>query len=303
MSIEISVIIPTKDRLEILKATLKELLNSIKKFNYEIIVVNDSKTDNLNLSEVIVVNNPKSGAASARNYGASIAQGELLLFLDDDMIVNESALTQIIQLTRNSEKSIYLPNWEYPPLVKEALQKKSFGRFLNKINYTSLKGWIGKETIGWEKEKLYEHNGMASYCFLISKNDFIELGGYNESFPFAGFEDYDITKRLTNYRFYILPGELILHNENDRLEFKQFLERKKRNATTQRKAVEIGYSEFTLNYSIWKKLIFKTIDSVEKPLYLLLNNLPNTAFFDKLYFKLLSLLIAKNIYYGYNEAD
>ena len=81
----ISIIIPIYNQAE----HLPNLLNSVKRQiydNYEIIVVNDGSTDNLN--EVIekykrlfgfkltFLEEENRGAAAARNYGARLAKGE-----------------------------------------------------------------------------------------------------------------------------------------------------------------------------------------------------------------------------------
>ena len=46
----------------------------------------------------IIINNPKIGASSARNSGVKKSSGELLLFLDDDIIVNSSNIIKILSL-------------------------------------------------------------------------------------------------------------------------------------------------------------------------------------------------------------
>ena len=83
----ISIIIPTKDRETIFEKTLYSALKAVEGYDIEIIVVNDSKEHKVLLKDkypnVIVVDNPKEGVASARNLGARIAKSDLLLFFDD----------------------------------------------------------------------------------------------------------------------------------------------------------------------------------------------------------------------------
>lgn len=86
--IKISVIISTCDRPEFLPETLRSVLAQTRKPD-EIILVNNGRAA-LNLSaefaSLVQVYNivPYAGAAQARNFGAAVAVGNYLTFLDDD---------------------------------------------------------------------------------------------------------------------------------------------------------------------------------------------------------------------------
>ena len=126
MKIDLSVIIPTYNRENILGKTLELLCTALKDINSEIIVVNDYKEKKLNIEdlpkEVKIINNPKQGAASARNLGFSVSMGEFVLFLDDDMIVTDQVISQLLSFTKKNHKKIALPNWEYPVDINCRLQ-------------------------------------------------------------------------------------------------------------------------------------------------------------------------------------
>ena len=97
---KISVVIPTYNREEHLKNCLSSLLNQ-KKVLYEIFVIDNSSNHNAQkiidsiknefdkkkISLCYLKNNENSGA-TARNLGASHAQGDLIAFLDDDVILD-----------------------------------------------------------------------------------------------------------------------------------------------------------------------------------------------------------------------
>ena len=103
MKTQISVVIPTSGRSSTLPKAVKSLfIQSFSKAGYEIIVVY-SKTDKEVLKrlarqspvrfrffeekEVCIL-----GAAASRNYGVSIAKGELIAFIDDDCIARKEWL-------------------------------------------------------------------------------------------------------------------------------------------------------------------------------------------------------------------
>ena len=302
MSIEISIIIPTKGREKILVNSLEYLLNS-NPISIEIIVVNDGVEEiknKINDARITYIKNTKSGAASARNCGAKIAKGEYLLFLDDDMLISYASIKIILEKTKLTNKTIFLPNWEYPIELLNQLQNYKFGRFLNFINYTSLKGWINNNN--WKDQSIIQHNGIASYCLLLSRSEFEKTGTYNETIPFAGFEDYDLSRKLdkSGYSYYILTDITILHNEVDRILLKQWLERKRRGALTQRKAVEIGYQELILKFSKAKRIIFHVVRFFHPLIVILLLLLPNHKVFDPIYRFFVRILIGLAIFTGYS---
>ena len=87
---KISVVIPTKNRLEATSRSIKSVLEqSISPF--EIIVIDDGSTDEsslkskINFPEINLITNKVSlGGAVARNQGAEIAKGKYIAFLDSD---------------------------------------------------------------------------------------------------------------------------------------------------------------------------------------------------------------------------
>lgn len=83
-----SVIIPTYNRLPLLKQAIQSVLAQTMK-NYELIVVDDGSTDGTieyldALSNVTVTKQANQGPAAARNAGAKVAKGDYLAFLDSD---------------------------------------------------------------------------------------------------------------------------------------------------------------------------------------------------------------------------
>lgn len=87
----LSIIIPTYNRPSILPRAVKSALAACPE-GAEVIVVDDrSDTANSALASMsgdprlrIVTNEDTKGAAGARNFGVSIARGDIIIFLDDD---------------------------------------------------------------------------------------------------------------------------------------------------------------------------------------------------------------------------
>lgn len=301
----ISLIIPTKDRATILEQTVKQAKEAISSFEGEIIVVNDSDQELILPNELkvglTIVRNPKQGVASGRNYGASKAKGEWLLFLDDDMLIEPSNIEEALVLAKDRPRACININWEYPDKLKNNLGKRQFGRFLNYYGFTSFKGW-NKNSI-WIDDTVFEPNAITSQFLLIRRDIFLSIGGYNESFPFAGFEDYDFTQRLkqNKLKIYVQPNTKAYHNEADRSNIDQWLARRKRGGETRRVAVNLGYKELTLHYGNLKSIVYDVVLSRKLFFSKTLEWIPNKKIFDWLYFFVVNLLYGAYVYEGYNE--
>ncbi len=103
---DISIVIPTYNRIYSLKRVLSALENqSIPFSNFEVIVVSDGATDGtnkylqsheapFNFRPVLQTN---GGAATARNAGIKAAKGDFILFLDDDVVPTAELLARHLQ--------------------------------------------------------------------------------------------------------------------------------------------------------------------------------------------------------------
>ena len=101
----ISVVIPTYNRLPILQKSIRALekqeLTNDKISGYEIVIVDDGSTDptlawlaenRAKLPHVKTFEQDHQGAAAARNLGVKNAVGDIIVFIDSDLVVTESFL-------------------------------------------------------------------------------------------------------------------------------------------------------------------------------------------------------------------
>ena len=99
-----SVIIPTYNRCDSLRETLLSLSGqSLSAGHFEAVVVSDGSTDETEAVAragysfpVCFVHQVNQGSAAARNTGASHARGDLLIFLDDDMLAQPEYLVGLV---------------------------------------------------------------------------------------------------------------------------------------------------------------------------------------------------------------
>ena len=113
---KISIVLPTFNRFEILKDTIRAIQNQTFK-NYELIIINDASTDDtLNIIEefkkkdarIIIINNPHNlGCARSRDIGLQHCNNELIVFIDDDdQWNNEKLMKQYHAIMHNNSDMI-----------------------------------------------------------------------------------------------------------------------------------------------------------------------------------------------------
>ncbi|HXU13236.1 MAG TPA: glycosyltransferase family 2 protein [Candidatus Binatia bacterium] len=190
----LSIVVPTYNRRHILSRTLPSLLGQNDPgADYEVIVVVDGSTDGtLEMLDrkdwgprLRVVRQPNRGQARARNHGAEEARGEILLFLDDDMIAACDLLSVHREAHGTSRERVVLGQMGLAAGVRRSFLKQGvadWGReFAERV---SAPGYAFRFD-DW-------HSGHAS----IARSLFLGVGGFDEAFVAYGNEDYDLGMRL-----------------------------------------------------------------------------------------------------------
>lgn len=300
---EVSIIIPTKDRGNVFDATISAALKAIDGTNSEIIVINDSKTSKIRLpftsSQVKVFDNPKGGVASARNFGVTKASHSVLVFLDDDIVISKHNLEKAFAFIAANPNSTLNPNWIYPQELSSTISGTKFGRYLIRFGFTSLKGW--NEGMPWNDAEIFRCELLASYFLMIRLSDFRSVNGYNEHFPHAGAEDYDFATRIKQkgIQTFVDPMNIVYHNESDRVDLVPWLERKLRAAQTRKIAVELGHDKLAIHADNLKKKILLFFYPLRDILLGLFRIIPNIQLFDRLSFFMINRLVSVYLYKGY----
>ncbi|MGK7884446.1 MAG: glycosyltransferase family 2 protein [Crocosphaera sp.] len=186
----ISIVIPTYNRKPILEKCLKALekqqLNDDKISNYEVVLVDDGSTDGTlewlqeNQSDFPHVSNFSQdhlGPAAARNLGVTKAKGDIIIFIDSDLVVTETFL----QCHANA-------------LVKG--QKKlgsdrlfTYGAVINTCNFDHPTS---------EPYKITDFSAayFATGNVAISRKWLEKAGLFDTSFQLYGWEDLELGVRL-----------------------------------------------------------------------------------------------------------
>jgi glycosyltransferase involved in cell wall biosynthesis len=108
----VSVVIPCYNNAEFVEAAIRSALNQSHK-GTEIIVVNDGSTDESLMQiekfhrDVVILDQPNSGACVARNNGVAIAKGKWIKFLDADDILKADCIERQLGYCQSDTTVVY----------------------------------------------------------------------------------------------------------------------------------------------------------------------------------------------------
>ena len=188
-NIEITVIVPTYNRIVSLKKLLDSLYSqNFPKESFEILIMNDGSTDetqnyldSLNLDRNIrIINLQNGGPAVARNIGAREAVGKFIAFVDDDCTVPADWLHKIYSCLNNEDAAaVGGPS-------KNEIPENKFSEVYNRTTLFFL------NLFNLEKNKA---RFLTSNNFACKRDVFLKHGGFDERFG-VGAEDREFVNRI-----------------------------------------------------------------------------------------------------------
>jgi len=177
----VSVIIPTFNRLNLLKQTVTSVKNQTFR-DFEIIIVDDGSSDGTwewlePQPDIRILRQQNSGIALSRNNGAAIAQGEWLAFLDhDDLWAKEKLAVQAAFVKKN------------PDVALVAAKHVRLGE-----------KYCPPRRVIWTKGDLFVKAFCESFIHtssvMIRKDIFDKIGGFSPRYRFA--DEFDVWLKIT----------------------------------------------------------------------------------------------------------
>lgn len=176
----VSIIIPTFNGASRIGNCLDALLKQTHNCDTEILVVNDGYTDETadvvaRYPRVRLINQANAGPAAARNHGAKEAKGTIILFTDDDCVPTPDWLRSMIAPFENPEvvgvKGVY-----------RSSQRSLMARFVQ-LEYEDRYRLMAR---------LPSIDFIDTYSAGFRIDRFLEMKGYDTSFPVACAEDAEL---------------------------------------------------------------------------------------------------------------
>lgn len=178
-TLPISVVLRTKDR----PALLREAIASVRANEYpcEIVVVNDGGA-RIDVDGVTLVEHERSrGRSAAANAGVRAASNRFIAFLDDDDLFYPEHLPTLANAAGSSHAA-----W-YTDAVSAFLRPAENGAYETHSRQRLF-------TQDYDRELLLADNFIPLPALLVSREAFLDLGGFDPTFDL--FEDWDFLIRL-----------------------------------------------------------------------------------------------------------
>ncbi len=193
----ISVIIPFYNSEATLPLCLAHLTRS-GYLSYEILAVDDCSCDNSRevaqaCPRVRLIRQPRnSGAASARNRGAEEARGDILLFMDSDILVEPDSLFKVVKCLENSRIDGVVG------LLGPRMQFHNFSS-----NYKNLYMHYTYSILPYRVAVFY-----SSFA-AIRREVFQQMGGFDGRYKRATIEDIEVGQRIVGQGYeLVMPKDL-----------------------------------------------------------------------------------------------
>ncbi len=212
-----SIIIPVFNKVEYTFECIRSLLRAIDLQKTEIIVVNNASTDDTSRmlaymqDFVHTINNQENmGFVDACNQGANVARGAYLIFLNNDTMVESGWLKHLVETVEEDDSVGAVGSMLiYPD-----------GRLQEAGGIVWMDGSAHNYGRGQSPdERKFNYAREVDYCsgasLLVRKELFDQLGGFDESYSPAFYEDTDLCFgiRSLGYRVMYQPASRLIHHE------------------------------------------------------------------------------------------
>lgn len=205
----VSIIIPSKDNYDILKQCLTSIRKETKYQNYEIIVVDNGSAEETHAKYTQMCKELECkyhyapmefNFSKMCNIGAHLADGQFLLFLNDDIRVEGAEwLERMLGHAQQPHtgavgcKLIY-PNTNLIQHVGVVSFMVGPGHAFQRIN--------DDLNCYWGRNKLeYNYSAVTGACLMIDRKKYDQVGGFSEQLPVA-YNDIDLCFNLVEAGYY-----------------------------------------------------------------------------------------------------
>jgi glycosyltransferase involved in cell wall biosynthesis len=239
--VKISIIIPTYNQQDRLGSVIRHLFAAENIDRHEVIIINDGSTDGTHdLLEqcrdcpwLIILHQNNLGRSRARNRGIQHASGEVLLFLDSDILIGPNFVNKHLD-AHLSQSGVYIGEIfnitaGHTEQFLNRLAAEPFGQLQN-LETEDLLVNMSRYFFRWSS---VDYARISWACAIggnlsVSRRNAEEAGLFDPQFNGWGLEDHEFAFRLrqNGQQFYFLPQAFGYHldQQKSRIDYGQLLE-------------------------------------------------------------------------------
>lgn len=220
----ISIVIPTRDNVEVLRRCLDSIFEKTQYDYYEVIVVDNGSVLETTLDYFkelhkydrvkVIRHDIPFNFSELNNVGVNAAEGDILLFLNDDTEVMMSdwlermaGYAQLAHVGAVGAKLLYPGTQQIQHAGVLNLQNGPMHAFLYHDAYSP----------GYFMRNLLEYNWLAvtGACLMIERKKYEKISGFDESLPIA-YNDVELCFKAVNHGFYnvVCQAVTLYHHES-----------------------------------------------------------------------------------------
>lgn len=228
----LSIVVVNYNVCDLLLACIESLQSAMGDLDGEIIVVDNASTDgavaaiqkHFPFVRVIALER-NLGFAAANNIGIEVSEGEFILILNPDTIVQEDTLRVMLAFMREHIDAIFsgcrivLPDGTLDPVAKRGFPSpwSSFCRVFGLSRLFPRSSLFGGYNLTYLPDDKTSQVDALAGCFMFCRaRELKDLGGFDTDFFMYG-EDLDLCyrARLTGRTIYYHPATSIMHRKGE----------------------------------------------------------------------------------------
>ena len=214
----ISIIVPTKDNVKLLKTCIQSIETKSSYKNYEIIIIdNASKKSETkeylnNLKHKVLSYDKPFNFSRINNFAVENAQGEHVLFLNDDTeIISENWMDSMLEHSIKPNVGAVGVLLFYP---NDTIQHAGVLIGVGGITSHAFEG-LPRNNQGYKGlvNNIRECSAVTGACLMIKKSLFEQVGGFDENLAYS-FNDVDLCLRLREKGYSVIytPHAQLYHH-------------------------------------------------------------------------------------------
>jgi len=214
----ISIIIPTKGNVKLLKTCIESIETKSSYKNYEILVIDngDKKEETkkyLNgLKHKVLTYDKPFSFSRINNFAVTSARGEHVLFLNDDTsVISQNWMECMLEHSAKPNVGAVGALLFYPD---DTIQHAGVLIGIGGITSHAFEG-LSRNDQGYEGlvQTVRECSAVTGACLMIKKNLFEQVGGFDENLAYS-FNDVDLCLRLREKEYSVIytPHAQLYHH-------------------------------------------------------------------------------------------